>query len=224
MRILSRKLSQIRDGTVAHLDRPQSTVADFYRELGDAFGVKVGASNRWGGFKTLRERWRTTLESTLIRPVLLIDEAQEIAPAVMSEIRILSAESFDSRSLVTVVFAGDGRLAGQLRSPELQPLESRIRARLTLQPQTSEELCTALRTLIDHAGNSRLMTDELMRTLAAHSHGNYRSLMNLANELLLEAHARSADRLDENLYFEIDQGRAGICTPTRDGQKAKAKR
>lgn len=225
MRILYRRLRQVRDGTVAHVDRPQSSVADFYRELGDAFGVKVGASNRWGGFKTLRERWRTTLEATLVRPVLLVDEAQEVAPAVLSEVRILSAESFDSRSLLTVVFAGDNRLPGQLRSPELLPLESRIRARLVLQAQTTDELVAALRTLTDQAGNPRLMTDQLMEVLAVHSHGNFRTLMNLANELLLEGHARNTDKLDEKLYFEVEQSRTPPAPRAVDSdRKARTRR
>jgi type II secretory pathway predicted ATPase ExeA len=225
MRILHHRLCQVRDGTVAHVDRPQSSVADFYRELGDAFGVKVGASNRWGGFKTLRERWRATLESTLVRPVLLIDEAQEIAPVVLSEVRILSAESFDSKSLLTVIFAGDSRLPVQLRSPELLPLESRIRARLILQTKSNDELIAALRTLTEQAGNPRLMTEELMDVLALHSHGNFRSLMNLANELLLEGHARGTDRLDEKLYFELDPSHTPAPPRAIDGgRKAKARR
>src|SRR5690606_18790806 len=109
----------------------------------------------------------------------------------------------------TVVFAGDGRLSGHLRSPELQPLESRIRARLPLQPQPTPELVGILRVLIEQAGNPGLMTDELMQTLAAHSHGNFRILMNIANELLLEAHARGLDRLDEKLYIEVTHGDHG---------------
>lgn len=221
MRILFRRLCQVRDATVAHVDRPQSSVADFYRELGDAFGVKVGASNRWGGFKTLRERWRTTLEATLVRPALLIDEAQEIAPAVLSEVRILSSESFDSRSLLTVVFAGDGRLPGQLRSPELLPLDSRIRPRLVLQPQSPEEMAAALRALTEQAGNPRLMTEELIEVLALHSHGNFRTLMNLANELLLEGHARNVDKLDEKLYFEIDQARTSAPIRPVDARRKR---
>ena len=41
--------------------------------------------NRWAGFKTLRERWLAHLHHTRLRPVLLIDEAQEMLPAVLSE-------------------------------------------------------------------------------------------------------------------------------------------
>jgi type II secretory pathway predicted ATPase ExeA len=213
MRILSHKLRQARDGTVVHLDRPQSTVADFYRELGDAFGVQVGASNRWGGFKTLRERWRAILEATLLRPVLLVDEAQEVAGKVVSEIRILSAEGFDSRSLLTVVFAGDGRFPSQLRSPDLLPLDTRIRARLTMQVQGNDDLINILRTLVERAGNPRIMTDELMLILVQNSHGNLRALMNLANDLLLEGHTQGADVLDEKLYFALEQRQAPTVRP-----------
>lgn len=207
MRILCHRLRQNRDVTVAHLDRPQSSVADFYRELGDAFSVSVGASNRWGGFKTLRERWRTSLETTLVRPVLLADEAQEIAPRVLSEIRILSSENFDSRSLLTVVFAGDSRFPQQLRTPELAPLESRMRSRLVLQPQSVEVLADALRRLCESAGNGRLLTESLAKVLAEHSHGNFRVLMNLANEVLVEGHEREAEKLDEKIFFDVVQRR-----------------
>lgn len=44
------------------------------------FGVELKPNNRWGGFKALRERWQAHLEKTLLRPVLLIDEAQEMSP------------------------------------------------------------------------------------------------------------------------------------------------
>jgi len=41
------------DGTFSH---PQSSLADFYRVLGDIFAVALRPHNRWGGFKALRER------------------------------------------------------------------------------------------------------------------------------------------------------------------------
>ena len=58
---------------------------DFYRELGDVFAVPLKPHNRWDGFKALRERWLAHLESSRRRPVLLVDEAQEMSVAVLSE-------------------------------------------------------------------------------------------------------------------------------------------
>ena len=47
------------------------------------------------------------------------------------------------------------------------------------------------------------MTTELKATLADHAAGNYRVLMNLADELLTIAADRDLPRLDEKLYLEV---------------------
>jgi hypothetical protein len=86
------------------------------------FSVKLTPWNRWGGFKALRERWRAHLSSSRIKPVLLVDEAQEMSMEVLSELRLLSSADFDAKSLLTVVLAGDGRLLERQRHPDLVPL------------------------------------------------------------------------------------------------------
>ncbi|MCA1789991.1 MAG: ATP-binding protein [Thioalkalivibrio sp.] len=108
----------------AVLERPQSRSADFYRELGDIFSVKLTPSNRWGGFKALRERWRAHVVSSRIKPVLLIDEAQEMTPEVLSELRILSSADFDATSLLTVILSGDGRTRRHVDRPLRRQLPS----------------------------------------------------------------------------------------------------
>jgi general secretion pathway protein A len=139
LRVLAERLGRLREVTVGALAHPQSSVADFYRELGDLFGVALKPHNRWGGFKALRERWQAHIDTTLVRPVLLIDEGQEMSPAVLSELRSLSSTRFDSRLILSVVLAGDGRLAEALRREELLSLGSRIRTRLALEYASPEE-------------------------------------------------------------------------------------
>jgi len=85
----------MRDVVVRSIEHPQSGVSDFYRELGDLFAVDLRPHNRWAGFKALRERWKAHAESSLLRPVLLVDEAQEMGSAVLSELRMLSSGPFD---------------------------------------------------------------------------------------------------------------------------------
>ena len=125
LRLLAARLQQLRDISIGAITHPSSNLADFYREMGDLFGLELKPHNRWGGFKALRERWLAHLEGTLLRPVLLIDEAQEMRPGVLSELRLLSSIQFDSRTLLSVVFAGDARLSAKLRRDELLPLGSR---------------------------------------------------------------------------------------------------
>jgi type II secretory pathway predicted ATPase ExeA len=179
LRILAGHLADLRDVEVGVLTRPQSAIADFYRELGQLFGIALRPHNRWAGFKALRQKWLTHVETTRYRPVLLLDEAQEIPAPVLAELRILASTDFDSRSILTVVLSGDPRLTQQFRRDELIPIASRIRARLNLDYLTPKEL---------------LLTE--------HAAGNLRVLATMAYEMLALAASREISQLDQKLYFE----------------------
>jgi type II secretory pathway predicted ATPase ExeA len=43
----------------------------------------------------VRDKWHDHLEATRIRPVLIVDEAQETLPAVLRELRLLTSKDFD---------------------------------------------------------------------------------------------------------------------------------
>jgi general secretion pathway protein A len=203
LRLLEDRLRSLPNVVVGVIERPQSRTGDFYRELGDLFGVTLSPHNRWAGFKALRARWTEHIASTLMRPVLILDEAQEAPTPVLSELRLLASKNLDSKQLLCVVFAGDARLPERFRTAELLPLGSRIRRRLALAYASPEELRACLDHLLDAAGNPSLMTTELKATLAEHAAGNYRVLMNLADELLTVAADRDLSCLDEKLYFEV---------------------
>jgi len=203
LRLLSERLRALPDVLVGAIEHPQSRSSDFYRELGDLFSVPIGGLNRWAGFKALRTRWAEHISSSRYRPILIIDEAQETLSTVLNELRILASKELDSRQLLCVIFAGDARLPERLRSPELLPLGSRIRRRLTLDYASRDELLACLDHLLAAAGNSALMTSELRVTLADHAAGNYRVLMNLGDELLTVAADRELTRLDEKLFLEV---------------------
>jgi general secretion pathway protein A len=215
MRLLADRLRALPNVVVGTIEHPQSRTSDFYRELGDLFGIPLTIHNRWAGFKALRTRWSEHIASTLMRPVLIIDEAQEALTTVLSELRILASKDFDSRQLLCVVFAGDARLPERLRTAELMPLGSRIRRRLVLDYASRDELLACLDHLLEIAGNPSLMTTELKATLADHAAGNYRIMMNLADELLTVAADRDLPRLDEKLFLDVFAQAPKPKSPTR---------
>ena len=103
LRILSASLATQRDVTVGVISRPQANIADFYREMGELFGVELRPHNRFGGAKILRQRWQAHIQGTLSRPVLVVDEAQEMQTSVLAELRLLASADLDSNILLTVV-------------------------------------------------------------------------------------------------------------------------
>lgn len=202
LRVLADRLTRVRDAQIGVISHANSRLADFYRELGDVFSVPLTVSNRWGGFKSLRERWLTHVDSTLLRPVLIVDEAQEMSPEVLNELRFLTSMQFDSRNLLSVILAGDQRLNDKLRRDDLLPLGSRIRVRLLTEHASVEQLTRTMQHLLEHAGNPDLMTPELTNTLCEHAAGNSRILCNMSNDLLDMAVKLERPQLDEQLYFE----------------------
>ena len=148
LRILSERLSNLRDLSVGLLTRPQANLADFYRELGHLFGVGLSPHNRWNSSKVLREKWLAHIEASIYRPVLLIDEAQEMNSAVLCELRLLSSADLDSRCILTIILAGDQRLAARLEEIDLLPIASRIRSRLRLEDLSPKQLQECLNHLL----------------------------------------------------------------------------
>jgi general secretion pathway protein A len=204
LRVLAARLAALRDVVVGVLTRPQAGLADFYREIGHLFGVPLNPHNRWAGAKALRDTWLAHLDAALFRPVLLLDEAQDVRTDVLTELRLLASADLDSRVLLTVVLAGDRRLQERLREADLLPLESRLRVRLLLDGAASrEDLAQCLRHALQKAGNPQLLTAGLLDTLVDHAGGNHRTLMAHAHELLLAGAEREVTQLDEQLFFDL---------------------
>lgn len=203
LRILEQRLSGLREVQVGVLQRPQSSLADFYRELGHMYGIDLVVSNRWGCFRELRRRWQSHIETTLLRPVLIIDEAQEVQSLVLNELRFLASERFDSRNLLSIILAGDDRLPERFRQADLQPLGSRIAVRLVLEPFSPKELSEMLQSCLEKAGNPGLITKDIIETLAQHAAGIPRIMMNMALELMIEAFKQEAKVIDERIYLKL---------------------
>jgi len=203
LRVLAARLAALRDVVVGVLTRPQAGLADFYREIGYLFGVPLSPHNRWAGAKALRDTWLAHIDAALFRPVLLLDEAQDVRTDVLNELRLLASADLDSRVILTVVLAGDRRLQERLREADLLPLESRLRVKLLLDGASRDDLAQCLRHALQKAGNPQLLTPGLLDTLVDHAGGNHRTLMAHAHELLLAGAEREVTQLDEQLFFDL---------------------
>jgi type II secretory pathway predicted ATPase ExeA len=203
LQLIAHRLRRLDNVVVGVMERPQSSLGDFYRELGDIFGVNLSPANRYGGFKSLRERWLKHSQETLCKPVLLIDEAQEMVTGCLNELRLLGSAHFDSQCLLTTVLSGDMRLPERFRNQALISLGSRIKLRLLLEPYDRTVLLDYLEHGLAQAGAPHLMTNQLKETLADHAAGNLRILNNMATELLARGIRDEVVQLDEKLFLEL---------------------
>jgi general secretion pathway protein A len=85
--------------------------------------------------------------------VLIIDEAQNLSPALLEEIRILSdLESPDK--LLQVVLIGQLELRAKLKLPEMRQLDQRVSARCTLEPLNREGVAGYITHRLNVAGGA----------------------------------------------------------------------
>ncbi len=74
-----------------------------------------------------------------INVALLIDEAQDLTPEVMEQVRLLSNLETDQHKLIQIVLCGQPELKKRLNRPDLRQLRQRITVRYNLPPLTATE-------------------------------------------------------------------------------------
>ena len=84
--------------------------------------------------------------------VLVIDEAQNLAPTVLEQIRLISNLETESDKLIQILLAGQPELNALLARPELRQLAQRITVRYHLLPMDFEDSCSYIRHRLQVAG------------------------------------------------------------------------
>jgi len=77
------------------------------------------------------------------RTVLIVDEAQNLAPEVLEEVRLLTNLETTREKLLQVILIGQPELAALLEQPKLRQLAQRVTARYHLEPLSRAETRTS---------------------------------------------------------------------------------
>lgn len=132
--------------------------------------------------------------------VLVIDEAQNLSPAVLEQIRLLTNLETDERKLLRIILIGQPELDALLARSELRQLSQRITARYRLGPlgraETSAYVAHRLATA---GGNPRIFTHSALRKLHTVTGGIPRLINVVADRALLGAYALGAFEVTERI-------------------------
>ena len=113
--------------------------------------------------------------------VLIIDEAQNLTPSVLEEVRMISNLETEKEKLIQIILIGQPELRKKLSSPRLEQFSQRIVMYYHLEPLSFDETQTYIEHRIKKAGYSHedLFTNETIRLIYEYSSGVPR-LINLA--------------------------------------------
>ena len=132
------------------------------------------------------------------RTVLIVDEAQNLPPAVLEQIRLLTNLETPRDKLLQIVLIGQPELMHMLEREDLRQLAQRITARYHLEPFTPEETRAYVRHRLHVAGRTRgLFTAQAIARVHREAGGVPRLVNVICDRALLGAYALEATHVDE---------------------------
>ncbi len=205
-------LDQLEPGTVyAYLFNPPRSSIELLQTINGEFGLGATATNR----KMLVDALNGFLlaqRQAGHRPLVMVDEAQALAPDVLEELRLLSNLETATAKLLQIVLFGQPQLADLLQSADLAQLNQRITLRWHLGPLDAHETAAYVRHRLRVAGGGverPIFSSRALTRIHRYTGGVPRLINMFCHRCLLAAFAADrhsvTTRIVEQVHDEIQR-------------------
>ena len=177
---------------VAVVLNPQLSVVEFLATICEELHIEV-AHNR-GSVKALTDalnRHLLTAHAAGRRTILVVDEAQNLAPAVLEQVRLLTNLETAKQKLLQIILIGQPELRDLLARTDLRQLAQRITARYHLEPLSRDESTRYIEHRLKVGGAvGEVFTSSAKNEVFRLSQGVPRLINVISDRALLGAYAR----------------------------------
>jgi len=137
--------------------------------------------------------------------VVILDEAQNLKPSVLEEVRMLSNLETESEKLIQIIFLGQPELKKKLGLPSLEQLRQRIAVYYHLKPLAEEEAKKYIlhRLNIASASDRVYLTDGAIDLVYHFSKGTPRLINQICDSAFLSGYIYERPTLDEKIIQEV---------------------
>ena len=199
------------DFHVAYLLNPTLNSIQLLSSVCEAFGIEVDDASD-------HKKLSDALQAFLIQQhevgqscLLVIDEAQHLAPEALEQLRLFTNIETNDRKLLQIILIGQPELQEKLATRELRQLAQRITARYHLLPLTLDETFAYINHRIQAVGGTRPLFDKpAMKRIFALSKGTPRLINLLADRALMGAYATNQSFVNSKLVKAAGQEVLGI--------------
>ncbi len=196
--LLAQRLDNV---DVAMIHNPRQSEREFVQSICDELGVDYNKADPT--LKTLVDALNAYLierHTAGRRTVLIIDEAQQLAPDVLEQVRLLTNLETSKEKLLRIMLIGQPELAELLARQDLRQLAQRITARYHLTPLSGDETVEYIAHRLQVAGGARdLFTPAAIKLIHRHSGGIPRLINILCDRGLLGAYSQSVRQVTPEL-------------------------
>jgi len=191
-----------KDADIALIINPRMSPVEFVQTICEELGLGLPDSAE-GNLKELVDllnRYLLKMHATGRRVVLIVDEAQNLSPEVLEQVRLLTNLETESQKLLQIILIGQPELRELLGRNELRQLAQRITARYHLDPLSAEETEAYVRHRLRVAGASaEIFPPAALREVHRLSGGIPRVINILCDRALLAAYTREERQVSRRL-------------------------
>lgn len=136
--------------------------------------------------------------------LLIVDEAQNLTPAALESLRMLSNINADKSQLLQIILVGQPQLKKLLSRPDLQQFAQRVAVDFHVIPLDESEVQKYIQHRLKVAGREApLFTAEACSRIAGASQGVPRSINILCDTALVYGFSSESESIDLNLVEEV---------------------
>ena len=172
--------------------------------INDDFGLNIKDKNK---VRLLKDLYDFLIEqhSKGSHCILIIDEAQNLTPELLEEIRMLSNLETDDSKLLQIILVGQPELKKTLSMPELRQFRQRISVSCHLYPFKRHETGEYIYHRLEVAGNKEAIKfkGHAVDVIHHYSRGIPRLVNIICDFLMLSAFAEEKNEADEHMVFDI---------------------
>ncbi len=208
------------DLEVAFILNPKLTVEELLATICDEFGISYPQGNQSiKVFVSLINDYLFKIHAQGRRAVLILEEAQNLKPEVLDQIRLLTNLETKEHKLLQMIMIGQPELKQLLSQPQLLQLSQRITARYHLGPLSKKEIPQYINYRLSIAGmdRNRLFPPSTLKKLFRLSKGLPRLINVICDRALLGAFVQGKDQVDKKTLIKAAReisGNRGLQRPT----------
>jgi general secretion pathway protein A len=203
MLVRSLLAQKLKDVDIALILNPRLSRRDFMAAICDELGVKYTGSNP--SLKEITDaltRHLLQIYSQGRHTVLVVDEAQNLSPQVLEQVRLLTNLETSRHKLLRIILVGQPELKQLLAREDLRQVDQRITARYHLSPMCRTETAQYVRHRLAVAGiQGDLFTPMALRLIHRLTGGVPRLINTLCERALLAVFATGASRVSLGLVW-----------------------
>ncbi|MCK9261930.1 MAG: XrtA-associated ATPase, partial [Azoarcus sp.] len=201
----------------ANLVSTQIDASEILRMVATAFGLPTRTLDKAGLLLAL-ETFLVQTTAAGKRALLIVDEAQNLTPAAVEELRMLSNFQLEDHALLQSFLVGQPEFRDIMQSAEMQQLRQRVIASYHLGPLDSEETRSYIEHRLHHVGwtDDPIFEPGSFNVIYGYTGGIPRRINTLCDRLLLGAFLSERHSISEEDVREvIEELKLEFATPTR---------